>query len=371
MSSANAKPVVTMQLLVGRYLNNLRIKRDELQSYFAQCQSGTVDDTLHATARRHVHSLIGSGLTYGFPAISTTAREAENQIDNGGVEARLAALSSLFTVIDEVFANHAPVVTLATATAVNEEPQTKPTLLLVDDDPVICDLIASLFQKEANVVTATNGKEALERMAQHRPDLVVMDDSMPEMSGLDALEALRKDSALAEIPVILLTANNDPKDIMRGVMTGAIDYVIKPFNTEQLTKKIRDRLQHQRYTILVADDDPSIRTLLEHKFRLAGCRVLMAEDGEQALQMARTLHPHLMILDRMMPGLDGVAVLQSLRNDPATRDIAILFLTAKRQEQDILEGFRLGAADYVVKPFRPEELIARSLRLLAAHKEMP
>ena len=65
-----------------------------------------------------------------------------------------------------------------------------------------------------------------------------------------------------------------------------------------------------------------------------------------------------------MPGLDGIAVLAQLREDPTTRHIPVIFLTAKRQEQDILEGFRLGVADYVIKPFLPEEVLARSLRLL-------
>ena len=117
-------------------------------------------------------------------------------------------------------------------------------------------------------------------------------------------------------------------------------------------------------TVLIADDDPVILDLLALKFGQRGIRVLLAADGEEALNSARENHPDLALLDRMMPGLDGIAVLRALREDPATRHIPVIFLTAKRQEQDILEGFRLGVADYVIKPFLPEEVLARSLRLL-------
>ena len=117
-------------------------------------------------------------------------------------------------------------------------------------------------------------------------------------------------------------------------------------------------------TVLIADDDPVILELLALKFGQRGIRVLLASDGEAALKSARENLPDLALLDRMMPGLDRIAVLAELRNDPATRHIPVIFLTAKRQEQDILVGFRLGVADYVIKPFLPEELLARSLRLL-------
>jgi DNA-binding response OmpR family regulator len=116
--------------------------------------------------------------------------------------------------------------------------------------------------------------------------------------------------------------------------------------------------------VLIADDDAAIRDLLAYKFRLAGLRVLTAADGEDALKQAMMHRPDLAILDRMMPGLDGVAVFQQLRASEATRGIPVIFLTAMRQERDILEGFRLGVADYVIKPFLPEEVLARGLRLL-------
>lgn len=116
--------------------------------------------------------------------------------------------------------------------------------------------------------------------------------------------------------------------------------------------------------ILIADDDPLLCSLLAHRMEAAGRRVQMASDGGQALAMARTLHPDLIVLDAMMPVVDGFEVLRRLKADPQLRDIPVIMLTALKQERDIVGALKLGAADYLVKPFIPDELNARIQRLL-------
>lgn len=118
--------------------------------------------------------------------------------------------------------------------------------------------------------------------------------------------------------------------------------------------------------ILVADDDPLLRTLIEHKLAAAGHDVLVAVDGNEALDIVQQEHPDLVVLDTMMPLRDGLDVLRTLKGDPALKGTPVLMLTARRREDDIVGALRLGAADYVTKPFMPEELIARIDRLLAA-----
>lgn len=118
--------------------------------------------------------------------------------------------------------------------------------------------------------------------------------------------------------------------------------------------------------ILVADDDPLLRTLIEHKLAAAGHDVLVAVDGNEALDIVQQEHPDLVVLDTMMPLRDGLDVLRTLKGDPALKSTPVLMLTARRREDDIVGALRLGAADYVTKPFMPEELIARIDRLLAA-----
>jgi DNA-binding response OmpR family regulator len=115
--------------------------------------------------------------------------------------------------------------------------------------------------------------------------------------------------------------------------------------------------------VLVADDDPLLREILEHKLSRAGYRVALAEDGRSALDQARALRPAVLVLDAMMPVLDGFEVLRRLKGDDLTRDLIVVMLTALKRQDDIVSALQLGAADYLPKPFNPDELVARLARL--------
>lgn len=116
--------------------------------------------------------------------------------------------------------------------------------------------------------------------------------------------------------------------------------------------------------VLVAEDDDLIADLIGHKLRLKGFEVEIVADGADAWERIRTGRPHVVILDGMLPGLDGLDVLRRMREDPALATIPVVMLTARRREQDIVNALSLGASDYLVKPFMPEELLARVERLL-------
>jgi DNA-binding response OmpR family regulator len=117
--------------------------------------------------------------------------------------------------------------------------------------------------------------------------------------------------------------------------------------------------------VVIADDDNDIRRLVQLTVANAGCDVTTAPDGESALEAVRTVMPDLVILDVLMPRMDGWEVAKELKRDPKTAGIPIMFLTSKGQEHDVLEGFEAGGADYVVKPFSPRELQARVRSVLA------
>jgi two-component system, OmpR family, alkaline phosphatase synthesis response regulator PhoP len=112
-------------------------------------------------------------------------------------------------------------------------------------------------------------------------------------------------------------------------------------------------------TILVVDDEPGIVQIARDYLDRAGFRVLTAGDGAAALRLARSERPSLLVLDLMLPGLDGLDVTRALRQDPATRKLPIIMLTARVEEADRLVGLELGADDYITKPFSPRELVAR------------
>ena len=111
--------------------------------------------------------------------------------------------------------------------------------------------------------------------------------------------------------------------------------------------------------VLVVDDEPDIVALVAYHLAKAGYRVSTAANGQDALGLARRERPAMVVLDLMLPGLSGWDVLEQLRNDDATRDVAVLMLTARKEEADRIRGLSLGADDYLTKPFSPQELVLR------------
>ncbi len=111
--------------------------------------------------------------------------------------------------------------------------------------------------------------------------------------------------------------------------------------------------------ILVVDDEPDIVALVAYHLAKAGYRVATAANGHDALAVARRERPALLVLDLMLPGMSGFDVLTELRSDASTRDVAVLMLTARKEEPDRIQGLSLGADDYLTKPFSPQELVLR------------
>lgn len=121
--------------------------------------------------------------------------------------------------------------------------------------------------------------------------------------------------------------------------------------------------------ILIADDDPLLRALLQHKLGADGHIVISAEDGGQALAAVIEHAPDLVVLDAMMPVMDGFELLRRLKAEPRTEDIPVIMLTALKREPDVVGGLQLGAADYLAKPFIPDELVERIRRILSSAAE--
>ena len=117
-------------------------------------------------------------------------------------------------------------------------------------------------------------------------------------------------------------------------------------------------------SVLLVDDDPLLLALVRHKLAARGYSVSTATDGGSGLEAARALRPDLIVLDVMMPVLDGRAVLQQIRGDPMLSKVPVVILTARAREEDIVDLLNVGATDYLAKPFSPEELAARIARLV-------
>ncbi len=117
-------------------------------------------------------------------------------------------------------------------------------------------------------------------------------------------------------------------------------------------------------TVLLADDDPLLHRVLGFKLSQQQWKMLSAHDGQEALQIARETRPDLIILDGMMPVLDGFAALRELRQDPALAHIPVLMLSARNRDADVVGALDSGANDYLTKPFSPSELLARVNKLV-------
>lgn len=122
-------------------------------------------------------------------------------------------------------------------------------------------------------------------------------------------------------------------------------------------------------TILIVEDEKDIVKMLEYNLKKEGFKTLSARNGEDALEMVKSEHPDLILLDLMLPGIDGLEVCRALKSERKTASIPVIMLTAKSQESDKVVGLELGADDYVTKPFSPRELIARVRAVLRRMKE--
>lgn len=123
--------------------------------------------------------------------------------------------------------------------------------------------------------------------------------------------------------------------------------------------------------ILVVDDEPDILNLLGYNLKKAGFKVLQAKDGPEAIELAIKKKPALVLLDIMLPDMDGTEVLKRLKSDPMAKHIPVIMLTAKGEEVDRVVGFELGAEDYITKPFSPRELVLRVKAVLKRSNERP
>jgi len=205
-------------------------------------------------------------------------------------------------------------------------------VLVIDDDAVIQDLLTSFLEKEGYQVTvAENGEDGLQRARELRPDVITLDVAMPGMDGWSVLCALKADTELADIPVIMLTMIDDRGT---GYALGASEYITKPVDRDRLGNLLRKYARLRHHPVLVVEDDPDTRHLLRSALEKDGWKVQVAENGRAALEritggIAASIFPGLILLDLMMPELDGLTFLEIFRRIPNARDVPVIVLTAK------------------------------------------
>jgi PAS domain S-box-containing protein len=248
------------------------------------------------------------------------------------------------------------------------------TVLVVDDDPDIVKLIMlSLEQEGFHTLGATSGEQALQIARTRRVDAITLDLLMPGMHGLEVARRLKEIPVTAEIPVVVISAYTDGHE-SELVSLGVSGVINKPIDEDLLLGTIRSVLgarhseEADRPAVLVVDDDPDVRMIVGMMLERAGYATRTAPDGQEAFKLIMEDRPDLLILDLMMPNLDGFQLVRLLRQRRWTQQIPLLVLTAL----DLTEGektlLRLGPTRHLTKgPAIQEEIVARVRDLMKMH----
>jgi DNA-binding response OmpR family regulator len=291
----------------------------------------------------------------------------------------------------------------------------KGTILIIDDEPDLLKvLVKRLKDAGYDVVAFGNALEGLAQVKNIMPSLIILDVVMPEMDGMQLKKKLNEDEAVADIPVIFLTAKDTVSDKVAGFDLAADDFVTKPFAMDELVARIESVMRRWRYyegiakaslemkqdllgdvsvkavdcvydsgttssetflsqvenacfqditakkekkrakkIILIVDDEEDIRRMLAFRLRQAGFIAQVASDGEKALEIARRIRPDLIILDITLPHISGQEVCKAVREDDDEEfaSTPIIMLTARSAEAERIIGKVIGANYYMTKPF--------------------
>jgi signal transduction histidine kinase/DNA-binding response OmpR family regulator len=201
-----------------------------------------------------------------------------------------------------------------------------PDVLVVDDDPTVREVTERYLTREGfSVVTAAGGREGLRLARELRPAAITLDVMMPDLDGWTVLAALKGDPELADIPIVLMTIIDEKN---RGYALGATDYLLKPVDRSRLAAILHD-VAGMRRRVLLVDDDDLLRTGVLQALQQDGWTVDEARNGRIALERLAEAPADVIVLDLVMPEMDGFEFLEALRRTPAWRGIPVILVTAK------------------------------------------
>lgn len=241
-------------------------------------------------------------------------------------------------------------------------------ILIIEDDPFLGDVLVQKLSKEGfDILLSKDGKEGLERIKSVHPDLVLLDIILPSMNGYEILEEKQKDSAIKEVPVIIISNSGQPVEINRALALGVKDYLVKAqFDPEDVLTKVRDQFRKQEdrsqttskvsndhsldgKKIMWIEDDKFLNDIIARKLSSTKCQFIHASDGEEAMQKIAKEKPDVILLDIILVGMDGFEILKRIKADPEIKNIPVILLSNLSQSADIEKGKALGAARFLVK----------------------
>jgi CheY-like chemotaxis protein/anti-sigma regulatory factor (Ser/Thr protein kinase) len=273
--------------------------------------------------RQQAGTGLGLHLTRRFAALHGGDVLIDSQLGKG----------SVFTIILPIHAA-SPVISPAPQRAIDGTrggTDGRPLVLVVEDDPAAAELLTrQIDQAGFQTIVARTGTEALAKARERKPAAITLDILLPDLDGWEVLTRLKRAEETSDIPVVVVSVVDNPE---LGMALGALDYFVKPVPAKELMNRLtRFKFQGKtgkQMTVLVVDDEEANREWLHGVLEPAGFAVTLASGGREAIELARSSPPDLVLLDLMMPDVSGFDVVEALRDDVSTRAIPIMVLTAK------------------------------------------
>ena len=269
-------------------------------------------------------------------------------------------------------------------------------ILIVDDDPKNVKLMCSMMARDGyELTTAGDGSEALARVQENPPDLILLDVMMPRMNGYEVTRHLKAGAETKAIPIILVTALDSPSDRTKGLEAGADEFLTKPVNPAEIEARVQSMLNLKRYRdqlmirsrsevqictdrqvevspektgrpqrILIVEDDIKDLKLLQTHLVSPDYTLDAVHNGSDAIETISRQHCDLVLLDILLPGMDGFEICRQIKQMDHAKDTQVVLITCLSDIENKIKGVELGADDYLVKPIDPRELQARVKVLL-------
>jgi DNA-binding response OmpR family regulator len=252
----------------------------------------------------------------------------------------------------------------------------KPCVLIVDDSLTVRMDLKEAFEAAGFETLTSATLEAARDVGRQRSfDLAILDVLLPDGDGLSLLQEFKAAPATASRPVLLLSTEDEVRDRIRGLKTGADDYVGKPYDAGQVVARARDLLHRrdsrprERPLVVLIDDSPTFAAALREEMEKAGYEVRTGGSAEEGLRLIADLRPDAVVVDQELPGMDGPEMLRRLRADAPLRRTPCLLLTASERKADELRALEAGADSFSLKHAGPGVILAKVAALLRASPE--
>ncbi|MDP3779222.1 MAG: response regulator [bacterium] len=255
----------------------------------------------------------------------------------------------------------------------------KKVIVLVEDEEVMVNLLVVKLGKVGyEVKTALDGIAGLEMIRTEKPDLVLLDMMLPRLSGFGIIEKLNEEKILPALPVIIISNSGQPIEIDRALKMGVCDYLIKVnFDPNELLTKIARLFGEEGdgrkivenngtgASVLIIEDDVFLVELLERKFEIERFKTYRAVDAEQARAIMNSEPIDIILLDVVLPGMDGFTFLREVKANEKWNKIPVIIISNLSQAEEIQKGKDAGAADYVIKAHAtPGDIVTKVKGLL-------